>query len=326
MKYLITGIMGFAGPHLANLLIEEGHEVFGLIRESNGTQEDIRDVVSDKNYSKIKFIYGDLTDLHIIENTFKNEKFDGVFHLAAQSHPPTSFIDPRGTFLVNAMGTINIAESIAANQPECRMMFCSTSEVYGAVPESAGPINEEFPIAPVNPYGVSKAAPDLYVRERAKSLQLPFFTTRAFSHTGPRRGKTFSISSDAYQIIRIKKGYQEPVINVGTLSSKRVVMDVRDCVKAYYLLMRKFEKGEAYNVGGDNLFSMGELLDKMLEISGLAGKVEKRVDPKLVRPIDIPVQICNSQKCRKLTGWNPEILIEKTLRDLLGYWEKKIIA
>lgn len=316
--------MGFVGPHLANLLAENGHEVYGLIRESNGTQEDIRDVIPDKNYGKIKFIYGDLTDFNMIEKVFKTEKFDGVFHLAAQSHPPTSFIDPRGTFLVNAIGTINIAESIIANQPECRLMFCSTSEVYGAVPESAGPINEEFPIMPINPYGVSKAAADLYVRERAKSLQLPFFTTRAFSHTGPRRGKTFSISSDAYQIIRIKKGYQEPIINVGTLSSKRVVMDVRDCVRAYYLLMQKHEKGEAYNVGGDNLFSMGELLDKMLELSGLAGKVEKKLDPKLVRLIDIPVQICNSQKCRNLTGWKPEIPIEKTLQDLLEYWEKKI--
>ena len=318
--------MGFVGPHLANLLIEEGQEVYGLIRESNGTQEDIRDVVPDKNYSKIKFLYGDLTDFQLIENIFKNEKFDGIFHLAAQSHPPTSFINPMGTFMINAVGTINIAESIANHQPQCRLMFCSTSEVYGAVPESAGPINEEFPIAPINPYGVSKAAADLYVRERAKSLQLPFFVTRGFSHTGPRRGKTFSISSDAYQIIRIKKGYQEPIINVGTLSSKRVVMDVRDCVKAYYLLMQKFEPGEAYNIGGDNLFSMGELLDKMLGISGLAGKVEKRVDPKLVRPIDIPVQICNSQKCRKLTGWKPEIPIEKTLQDLLEYWKKKITA
>jgi len=324
MKYLITGIMGFVGPHLANLLIEEGHSVYGLIRESNGTEEDIRDIVPDENYSKITFLYGDITDFNTIERVFKTEKFDGVFHLAAQSHPPTSFIDPKGTFVVNAVGTINIAESIALYQPSCRLMFCSTSEVYGAVPESAGAITEEFPINPINPYGVSKAAADLYIRERSKSIKLPFFITRAFSHCGPRRGKIFSISSDAYQIIRIKKGYQKPIINVGTLSSKRVVMDVRDCVRAYYLLMQKFVPGEVYNVGGDNLYSMGELLDKMLEISGLINKVQKKVDPKLMRPIDIPVQICNSQKCRKLTGWKPQLFIEKMLEDLLNYWDKKI--
>jgi GDP-4-dehydro-6-deoxy-D-mannose reductase len=324
MKYLITGIMGFVGPHLSNLLVENGHEVLGLVRESNGTEEDIRDIVPDKNYSKIKFLYGDFTNFDRICEIFKNEKIDGVFHLGAQSHPPTSFADPKGTFEVNALGTINIAEAIARYQPECKLMFCSTSEVYGAVPEEAGAIDENFPIKPVNPYGVSKAAADLYVRERAKSLGLKFFVTRAFSHTGPRRGRKFSISSDAYQIIRIKKGLQESVINVGTLSSKRVVMDVRDCVRAYYLLMEKFEPGQAYNIGGDDLLSMDDFLNKMLEISGLAGKVEKRVDLKLVRPIDIPVQICNSKKCRELTGWKSEIPIDKTLVDLLDYWDKKI--
>jgi len=324
MKYLITGITGFVGPHLANLLTEKGHDVYGLIRNSNGTEEDIRDIVPDSNYKKIKFLYGDITDFNAIERVFKTEKFDGVFHLAAQSHPPTSFVDPRGTFRTNAIGTVNIAESIALRQPSCRLMFCSTSEVYGSVPESAGEITEEFPIAPMNPYGVSKAAADLYIKERAKSCKLPFFISRAFSHSGPRRGKNFSISSDAYQIIRIKKGYQKPTISVGTLSSRRVVMDVRDCVKAYYSLMQKFTPGEAYNIGGDNLYSMGELLDMMLEISELKGKVKKWVNPKFVRPIDIPVQICNSQKCRELTGWKPVIPMKKTLKDLLDYWDKKI--
>jgi GDP-4-dehydro-6-deoxy-D-mannose reductase len=325
MKYLITGITGFAGPHLANLLVGEGHEVLGLVRESNGREQDIRDVVPDKAYSRLKFIYGDLTNVHSLERIFKEQKIDGVFHLAAQSHPPTSFLEPYETFQVNAIGTLNIAEAIAACRPECKMMFCSTSEVYGASPEAAGEITELFPIEPVNPYGVSKAAADLYIRERAHSVGLPFYVTRAFSHTGPRRGRNFSISSDAYQIIRIKKGLQENVINVGTLSSKRVIMDVRDCVRAYYLLMQKFTPGEAYNVGGEGLHTIGEVLDMMLEMSGLAGKVEKRVDPKLVRPIDIPVQVCNTEKCRGLTGWKPEIPLAKTLKDLLTYWDKKIV-
>jgi len=324
MKYLITGITGFAGPHLANLIIRDGHEVFGLVRESNGREQDIRDVVPDDVYAKLNFVYGDLTHFRSLDRIFKEEIFDGVFHLAAQSHPPTSFLDPYETFEINSLGTVNLAEAIATRQPECRLMFCSTSEVYGASPEEAGEITEDFAIAPVNPYGVSKAAADLYVSERAHSAKLPFFITRAFSHTGPRRGRNFSISSDAYQIARIKKGLQAPVINVGTLSSKRVIMDVRDCVKAYYLLMGRFTPGEAYNVGGDAMYSMGEVLDMMLELRGLAGKVEKRVDPKLVRPIDIPVQICDTKKCRQLTGWKPEIPMRQTLQDLLAYWDAKI--
>jgi len=324
MIYLITGITGFVGPHLAKLLIDEGHEVLGLVRNTNGSENDIRDVLSDEYFSKIRFLYGDITSEQNINDLFKNEKMDGVFHLAAQSHPPTSFKDPMGTFKINAMGTVNIVNAIERYQPECRLMYCSTSEVYGAVPEEKGKITEDFPINPINPYGVSKASADMFVRERAKSCNLKFFVTRGFSHTGPRRGNIFSISSDAYQIIRICNGYQKKVIRVGTLSSRRVVMDVRDCVRAYYLLMNKFELSEAYNVGGDKLFSMGELLDKMLEIKGLKGKVELRVDQKLVRPIDIPIQICDTTKFRKLTGWKPEIPIEQTLKDLLDYWDKKI--
>lgn len=324
MKYLITGITGFVGPHLANLLIEDGCEVYGLVRSSNGREQDIRDIVLSNNYDKIKFLYGDLVNIDSLRKIFSENKFDGVFHLAAQSHPPTSFVDPRGTFETNAHGTVYIADMIATYQPECKLMFCSTSEVYGAVLEEAGKINENFPIAPINPYAVSKAATDLYVRERAKSCNLPFFVTRAFSHTGPRRGRNFSISSDAYQIINIEKGHQKNVIEVGTLSSKRVVMDVRDCVKAYYLLMQKFTHGEAYNVGGDKAYTMGELLDNMLEMTGLKSKVQKKVNPKFVRPIDIPVQICDTQKCRELTGWKPQIPIDKILEDLLDYWRKKI--
>ena len=335
MRYLITGITGFAGPHLANLLVEKGNEVYGLIRSSNGIEEDIRDIVPDKYFSKIKFIYGDLTRSKDIERVLSEYKFDGVFHLAAQSHPPTSFRDPEGTRETNVSGTNNLMDSISRFQRDCALMFCSTSEVYGEVDESKMPMNEECPIRPVNPYGLSKAISDVDVLGRAnikaKPFDLPFFVTRGFSHTGPRRGKTFSISSDAYQLTRIKKGLQEPIVSVGTLSSKRVVMDVRDCVKAYSMLMERATKrdenviGHAFNVGGDSLYTIGELLDKMIEISGLEGKVEKKIDPKFVRPIDIPVQIPDSKKLRNLTGWSPEISVtEKTLPDLLEYWDKKI--
>ena len=325
MRYLITGITGFVGPHLANLLIEKGDEVWGFVRAANGREDDIRDIVPDRNFQKLNFVYGDFYDYDSCVTAIKAAKFDGVYHLGAQSHPPTSFADPRGTFLANATGTVNLAEAIRSVSSQTRMLFCSTSEVYGAPLESQGPINESFPIAPVNPYAVSKAAADLYVRERAVSEKLAFFVTRAFSHTGPRRGRRFSIASDVYQVVRILKGFQEPVIKVGTLSSKRVVMDVRDIARAYDLLMHKGIPGEAYNIGGDEVFTMGELLDQLIEMTGLKGKVQKEVDPKLVRPIDIPVQICDSRKFRDLTGFKPEIQIRKTLADLVEYYQRKIV-
>src|SRR5262249_42614643 len=268
---------------------------------------------------KLHFVYGDFIDYDSSVAAIKAAKFDGVYHLGAQSHPPTSFADPRGTFLSNATGTVNLAEAIRAVSPGTRMLFCSTSEVYGAPLESAGPIHEGFPIAPVNPYAVSKAAADLYVRERAASEKLGFFVTRAFSHTGPRRGRRFSIASDVYHVVRILKGFQEPVIKVGTLASKRVVMDVRDVARAYDLLMQKGVPGEAYNISGDEVFTMGQLLEQLIELTGLKGKVKQEIDPKLVRPIDIPVQICDSRKFRAFTGFQPEIPIRKTLEDLVDY-------
>jgi nucleoside-diphosphate-sugar epimerase len=252
MKFLITGITGFAGPHLANLLHSEGHEVYGLVRGTNGMENDIRDVVLDEVYRDIVFIYGNLTNYRSLNKIFEAEKFDGVFHLAAQSHPPTSLLDPLGTFEDNIMGSANLMQVIEDNQPDCRIMFCSTSEVYGNSGIDGRKIHWLDALAPSNPYGVSKAAIDLYMQERMTNGKINGFITRAFSHTGPRRGKNFSISSDAYQITRILKGYQDPVLMVGNLKSVRVVSDVRDTVMAYYLLMCNEEtSGHAFNVCGD---------------------------------------------------------------------------
>ncbi len=326
-RILITGITGFAGPHLANCLIRDDLEhqikLYGLVRASNGRENDIRDVVPDEVFDRITFLYGAFDDYTSLERMFKLTRFDEIYHLGAQSHPGLSFKHPRYTFVTNAMGTVNLVSLVEKWMPDCKFMNCSTSEVYGAVPEEEQPITEDFPIAPVNPYGVSKAAADMYVSERARSTGLRLFNTRAFSHTGPRRGSKFSISGDAYQIIRIKKGLQDPPIEVGTLSSKRVVMDVRDCVRAYVMLMEKFTPGESYNVGGDTLNTMGGFLDEMLDIAGMKGTLTK-VNPAFVRKIDIPVQIPDSNKCRELTGWSPAIPMRRTLTELLDYWDKKI--
>ena len=324
-KVLITGITGFAGPHLANLLAkDEDIAVYGLVRASNGRENDIRDIVNDDVFSTINFVYADLRDKGGVERVLRQVEPDEIYHLAAQSHPPTSFIEPYNTFMANAIGTANIVDYISNHLPECKLMNCSTSEVYGSVPKEDGMIKETRPLAPINPYGVSKAAADMYVRERAKSLNRPYFCTRAFSHTGPRRGNRFSLSSDAHQIARIKKDLQEPIIHVGDLSSRRMVMDVRDCVRAYVMLMDKAECGEAYNVGGGTMDSIGGFLNAMLDMSYLSGRVEIMVDKALLRPIDIPIQRPDSRKLQTLTGWKTEISVEDMLYDLIEYWTNKI--
>jgi len=209
-NYLITGITGFAGPHLANLLHKKGHKVYGLVRHSNGRENDIRDIVPDEVYESITFLRSDLTNARTLENVFIKYKFDGVYHLAAQSHPPTSFIDPIGTMHDNVIGSANLIQAIIDFQEsDCKLMFCSTSEVYGNLGANGKEIHWDSKLFPANPYGASKAATDLYLQERMESGAIKGFITRAFSHTGPRRGMNFSISSDAYQVARMMKGMQD---------------------------------------------------------------------------------------------------------------------
>ena len=323
-KYLITGITGFAGAHLANLLYDEGHEVYGLIRRTNGMESDIRDVVSDAAYEAITFVYADLTNYRSLRNLFEKTQFDGVFHLAAQSHPPTSFIDPIGTMQTNVIGSANLIQVIQDHQEDCKLMFCSTSEVYGNVGQDGRKIHWEDSIVPSNPYGASKAATDVYLQERMNNGFIKGFITRAFSHTGPRRGRIFSISSDAYQIARMMKGLQEPVLKIGNLSTTRVVMDVRDTVRAYYLAMINPEvTNHVFNICGDTPRKMQYFTDKLIELSGL-DSVEQRIHEPFWRPHEIYYQHGDSTNLVEMTGFKEEYDIETTLKDLLMYWYNKI--
>ena len=324
MKFLITGITGFAGPHLANLLYQEGHRVYGLIRRTNGMESDIHDVVPDDVYESITFLYGDLTNYRSLRTVFQKEQFDGVFHLAAQSHPPTSFIDPIGTMDTNVMGSANLIQVIQDHQKECKLMFCSTSEVYGNVGQDGRKIHWEDRIFPANPYGASKAATDVYLQERMENGYIKGFITRAFSHTGPRRGRIFSISSDAYQIARMIRGLQEPILKVGNLETTRVVMDVRDTVRAYYLAMINPEvTNHIFNICGDIPRKMQFFTDKLIELSGLP-EVKQQIHEPFWRPHEIHYQHGDSSNLIEMTGFEEEYDIETTLDDLLMYWLKKI--
>jgi|TARA_R110000787_G_scaffold247619_1_gene353152 GDPmannose 4,6-dehydratase len=325
MKYLITGITGFVGPHLANLLVEEGHEVYGLVRHSNGRETDITDVVPYDVFKEIKFIYSDISNFRTLSKVFKEHQFDGVFHLAAQSHPPTSFADPLGTINDNVVGSANIIQCIEDYCPDAKLMFCSTSEVYGNVGIDKRAIKTTDQILPANPYGASKAATDIYLQERFENKKINGFITRAFSHTGPRRGRTFSISSDAYQIARMMNGDQDSrSLLVGNLESVRVVLDVRDMVQAYHLLMtNEGSSGNIYNVCGTEPHEMGHFTDLLIKHSGLTD-IRKTVHPPFYRPIDIHYQCGDSAPVKELTGWEPKRDLNSTMSDLLEYWVNKL--
>lgn len=324
MKFLITGITGFAGPHLANLLLSENHEVHGIVRTANGRETDLLDILSYDNLKKIKFHYLDLKHYHSVDNLLKSEKFDGVFHLAAQSHPPTSFLNPILTWDENITSTVNLITCL--QETPTRFMFCSTSEVYGNTCKDIGLLTVNTPLAPSNPYGTSKAAMDLYVQERSLNGFLDGFVTRAFSHTGPRRGRIFSISSDAAQIAAMELGLQDKILNIGNLQTERVVIDVRDCVRAYYLLMMTPKsKGKVFNVCGKEVQKMQYYTDLLIHHSNLKyEEITQQIFMPYYRNIDIQVQIGDSSELVDITGWNPEITISQTMEDLLNYWRKKL--
>ena len=315
MKCLITGVAGFVGFHLSRHLLSSRHKVYGLLRTSPTKPVDGVEYIS---VDGVEYISGDVTNLDAMKH-LRPYKFDAVFHLAGLTHPPTSFKEPVGYFRTNAIGSINICEAFGKDSV---IMQCSTPEVYGICPEEE--IFETFTMKPMNPYGVSKAAGDLYFLERTRNDSARGFVTRAGSHTGWGRPSCYSISSDAFQIMKIKKALQIPVIKVGNLGSQRAVIDVKDVVVAYEELMVKFrngdiDNGEVFHIAGKKLETMEYYLDMMLAISGVVAT--KEIDKKLVRKIDIPRQLLNSDKMRELTGWFPVVSTKEMLKSLLKYWE-----
>lgn len=325
MKYLITGITGFLGPHLAKQLIENGHIVYGLLRGSRGSEQEIRDIIPDCLFSQIIFLYGDLIHYRTVNNIMKEHIFDGIFHLAAQTHPPTSFIDPIGTWETNVMGSINLITAMYDNQPTCRFIFCSTVEVYGNEGIDQRKITETNTILPANPYGASKCAIDLYICERMKNKQLNATVVRPFCFTGPRRGSRFSIASDAVQIARmmINKPTRN-VLKIGNLDTVRAVTDVRDIANAFYLVSQSDKSiGKIYNVCGGKPMKMREYTDMLINYSGLSD-IELEIDSKLWRPIDIQYQDGDASLIREELKWEPTIPIEQTIKDLLDFWYNKL--
>lgn len=327
MRFLVTGTTGFAGPHMINRILEDGHDVVAMARNLEKCPG-IVNILGEDNLNKVEFVHGDLADLESISKIFDNDTFDGVFHLGAFAHPPSSFVTPLLASQTNVIGTGHMCDKIIEKMPNCVMMNCSTPEVYGICPGDAK-IKEDFPMRPNNPYGVSKAAADLYMIERTQTTDLKGFLTRAFSHTGPRRGPNFSISSDAIQIARILRGQQEPVIKIGNMKAKRIVADVRDIVDVYYQLMMayfegKIKDGEVFHIAGNDLHEIQHYLDIMLSQANLLGKVQLEIEPKFLRKVEIPVQIPDDSKVRNLLGWEPRIPINKTLQDLVDYWLKEL--
>jgi len=322
VRALITGITGFVGSHLVDYILANHSEVdiYGLVRWRS-PMENLEHVPAEK----LNLYYGDLVDLGSMVRMLEEIKPDFIFHLAAQSYVPTSFDAPVDTLQTNIIGTTCLLEAIRIAAIDPVIHVCSSSEVYGQVTEEEVPIKEDCPLRPSSPYAVGKVGEDMVSFQYWLSYGIKTIRTRMFTHTGPRRGKVFVVSAFARQIALIEKEKQEPVLRVGNLESVRTFSDVRDAVRAYWLLVNKCQPGEVYNIGGNRTMKIKEMLDMLLALSPAArDKIEIKVDPELLRPSDVTLQIPDCSKFKRVTGWEPEISFEKTLQDTLDYWRESI--
>jgi GDP-mannose 4,6-dehydratase len=325
MKVLITGITGFVGSHLADYIIENHPQtgIFGTKR----WRSPMENIANIRN--KITLIDCDLRDLPSCIHTLNEVNPDVIFHLAAQSYVPYSYIAPVDSLMTNIIGTANLLEAVRICGINPVIHICSSSEVYGQVQPDEIPIKETNPLRPASPYAVSKVGEDMLGWQYFTAWNLQTIRTRMFTHTGPRRGEVFVTSNFAKQIACIEKGIQEPVIKTGNLDSVRTFADVRDTVRAYWLMIEKYFEGkvaagEVYNIGGTTTMTVGDMLNKLLELARIKHKVSIEVEKERLRPADVTLQIPCIDKFMEHTGWTPTIPFETTMKDLLDYWRDKL--
>lgn len=333
-KALITGITGMVGSHLADfLLANTDWEIYGVCRWRSPLDNVSHLLERVNNHDRIFFEYADLNDeislIHVINKVMP----DYVFHLAAQSYPLTSFTAPVDTLNTNILGTCRLLEALRLAQESHKeykpvIHVCASSEVFGKIPPEKKPdtgIHEECPFHPASPYAISKVGTDLLGRYYSEAYNMTIMTTRMFTHTGPRRGDVFHESTFAKQIAMIEAGMIEPVVKTGNLQSLRTYADVRDAVRAYYMLVTVNPiKGEYYNIGGTYTCLVGDTLKTLIALSPMKEKITYTEDPERLRPIDADLQVPDCRKFKAHTGWEPEIKFETTMSDLLNYWRERI--
>ncbi|HJN47919.1 MAG TPA: GDP-mannose 4,6-dehydratase [Acidobacteriota bacterium] len=320
MKILITGVTGFVGSHLAEycLSLDQQVEVIGTCRWRS-RRENIEHLEDAINLYEC-----DLRDASSVKTLLADIQPERIFHLAAQSYVPSSWNSPGETITTNVIGQLNIFEAMRETNSTASIQIAGSSEEYGLVHPEEAPITEENPLRPLSPYAVSKVAQDMLAYQYFQSYGLRVVRTRAFNHTGPRRGDVFVTSNFAKQIAEIEAGQRPPIIHVGDLNPKRDFTDVRDIVRAYWLSLEHCSLGEVYNVASGKAYRIKEVLKILLDNSGQ--DIEVVEDPERLRPSDVPLLLGDNSRFCKATGWIPEIPFEQTAKDLLDYWRERTCA
>ena len=312
-RVFITGATGFAGRHLMDTLLSSENFVYGTSypEPPRPGENHIRHL--------------DLRSERDVFDAVKSARPEWVFHLAAVSNVRQSWEKKKETMETNIMGTFFLFEAMKKFSPDARVLFISSSDIYGVVPgaEGAAPksLSEDDPFHLVSPYALSKFGGELMAGFYRRAEGLDIVIARPFPHTGPGQNADFVCSDWARQVIQIERGNQEPVLRVGNTEVSRDFTDVRDAVRAYILLLEKGRTGEVYNVCSGRATALREILEVLLTSASKEVSVEQ--DPEKLRKVDIPYLVGDSSKIRAETGWEPKISLEKTLADLLDYWRAR---
>lgn len=316
MRLLVTGAGGFVGAHVVDFLRAEhpAVEVHGLVLPAGGVSWRARDGV--------RVIEADLDDPAQAAAAVEESRPDRILHLAGQSSVHQSWIDPGGTLRTNVLGIVNVLDAARRLGLRPCVLVVGSAEEYGPAPASEMPLRETTPLRPASPYAVSKTAQAALALLYGPAGGMRIVLTRTFHHTGPGRGEAFAESSFARQLAEIEAGRRPPVLRVGNLEAIRDYADVRDVVRAYWLLLEKGEGGEVYNVCTGEGRPVRALLDRLLARS--TARVEVQVDPARLRPSDVPAQVGDPSKLVAATGWAPRLPLDRTLADLLDDWRERV--
>lgn len=314
-KALVTGVAGFVGSHLAELLLSRKIAVYGFFHPDHST------VNVGGIRAKINLIPCNLLKKKDLEKKILGINPDYVFNLAAYSSPAQSFKTPAKTIQNNILSQLNLLQVLVELKSKAKILIVGSSDEYGQ-PESRKALDENTPLAPISPYAISKVVQDLLGYQFFVNFKLRIIRVRPFNHIGPRQSKAFVIPAFAAQIANLeKKG--GGTIKVGDIKTWRDFTDVRDIVCAYLLAVEKGQVGEVYNIGSGKPVKIADILNKLISLSKVEIKIRR--DKKLFRPSEIEKIYCDFSKFRKQTGWEPQIPIAKTLSDTIEYERSKLL-
>lgn len=312
-RVLITGADGFVGRWLTKFLIERGADVMGL---------GLHPPKERTPWDSCRYEVCDVTDREGLFCLVDDFRPHWVFHLAAQSSVKRSWEEPDLTFRVALFGQEYLFRALLESGLDPVVLVACSAEEYGVVDEGELPLAEEQPLRPTSPYALSKVIQDYHAQFAYRSLGLRTIRARAFNVTGPGQPSHFVVADFARQIAEVESGLRKPLMEVGNLDARRDFCDVRDLVRAYLLLADRGRPGEAYNICSGVDRTIKSVLDELVAMSEVPIQVE--VDPAKFRKVDVPVLRGDPRKIERETGWRAAIPFEKTLKDTLEWWRKKI--